>query len=214
MTVAVPTRITKRIAGKCLYSGCADEALDGSDYCAPHDAHERGRAATRQLRRRQKLANAGLCISGCGRKIPKRRRPDGTAVCRRCKDCRKAHAARERERTCVTGEPDGVTGTPSETEGNWRVDPGTDWMRYRGKGRRGRLTRDEQAAEDKRDARWAIAEIEKFITAVDVVMSDAVQELPRIQREAARREAAQFLGTAGRFLDELAEKWGMIDRPA
>lgn len=81
-------------------------------------------------------------------------------------------------------------------------------MRFRGKGRRGRLTREEQAEEDKRDARFAIADIEKFVEAIDVVMSDRVQQLGRIQRDEAKRQAAAHLGSARRFLEDLEERYG------
>jgi hypothetical protein len=203
-TQSLPTRIEKQIAGRCCYGGCHDPAKDGSDYCEPHDAHERGRDAAKKRRRRQRLADSGRCIAGCGRKVGKRRRPDGSIALRECRQCSKATKARHARPVPGAGLP--VPGDAIDID--WRVDPGTNWLRYRGKGRRGRLTNAEQADEDRRDARFAIADIEKFIAAIDVVMSEAVQALGAEQRKAAKRQAAQHLGSARRFLEDLEERYG------
>ncbi len=210
MSTLLPITIEKQIARTCTYSGCDDRADDDSEYCGPHEAHERGRKANAARRRRQRLADAGVCIvEGCGRKVPKRKRKNGTVQQRRCGGCGKEHRAAMRVKSHapgVAGMGAGVAGDPSDPL--WRVDPGTTWKRFRGKGRRGRLTREEQAAEDKRDAKFAIDAIKDFIGAIDIVMSEAVQALGRIQRDEAKRQAAQHLGSARRFLEDLEERYG------
>lgn len=218
MSKQLDPRLAKQLAGRCCYSGCREQAADGSDYCAPHDAHERGRDAGKKRRRRQRLADAGQCLTGCGAKVTRRRRPDGTVVPRRCRECRESHAKKCREsraKKCredrkdasVPGAVPSVPGAPS----NWRTDNsgrnGTEVLRYHGRSRRGRLSREEQLDEDARDARFAVAELEKFIRAVGVLKRTDLQSLPPIQRVEAKRQASLFLGSAGRFIDELLEKY-------
>lgn len=82
-------RQRRLLAGVCTYSGCTERALNGSAFCAPHDAKERAWKSGSERRRRQKRADAGLCRDGCGRKVGKRRRPDGTVQQRRCPACQK-----------------------------------------------------------------------------------------------------------------------------
>lgn len=213
------SKVARRIAGQCLH--CKDPALEGSDFCGPHDARDRANDAKRKRRKRIERAKAGLCITGCGRRVSKKtrraRRGRGARIkMLRCSACIRVHKKQMQERREKTrGVRIGVGGVPTEaSDPRFRVESdlrperaGQTTLRYIGKGRRGRLTREEQAAEDKRDAMFAIDGIKKFIAAVDVVMSDEVQSLPPIQLQAAKREAAQHLGNAGRFLDALAERY-------
>jgi hypothetical protein len=214
VTEALDLRIRKRIASLCM--DCASPAVD-SDYCEKHYAKAKARDSKARRSERRKRAEQGLCRDGCGKRVPKRRRSDGALMLTRCVGCKKEHTAKQSERRAargVVGSGRGVIGDDADPalDPRWRADPNKYgdlvWNRYRGKGRRGRLTREEQAEEDKRDARFAIAEIEKFIRAVDVVISSAVQDLPRIQRDAARRQAADPLRFAGRLIDDLADRYG------
>lgn len=202
--MTLPVKIAKRIAGKCLYSGCDDDAIDGSDHCAPHDAHERGRDAAKKRRRRQRLADQGLCIiAGCGKKVAKRKRPDGTAKLRPCSGCAKDRRAAAKKKRAV---PAIARVVPSKEE-IWRADPGTEWVRYRGKGRRGRLTIEEQIDEDLRDLRNAMELLHEAHRRLEELKHRNVIELPAIQREEARRIAGEPIGVASRQLDELVEKY-------
>lgn len=210
--VTLPVRLVKQLNGECCYSGCDDEALDGSDFCAPHDAHERGRAANRQRRHRQRLANAGLCIAGCGRKVARQRGPDRKIRRRRCATCRKAHskAAQEaRKNSCVTGDARGVTGDGAQTVDKWRPDfdpvTGAEWARYRGKGRRGRLTREEQLDELKRDMLFAIEKAKDCVRSIETLKSPEIQQLPSIQRGAAYREVADLAGQSSRLAESVED---------
>lgn len=216
----LPVKIAKRIAGKCLYSGCGELAIDGSDYCEPHDAHERGRAANRQRRYRQKLADGGLCIAGCGRKVSRKRKQDGSVTPRRCSKCRKVHnedRRDERAKARVTGIDRGVTGAEiaaDETDPRWRVDPGTSWQRFRGKGRRGRLTREEQIDEIDRDRRHARENDAALGRALPLLKLPEVMELPVIQRGAAWREVGQYALSAARAYLGIARALGCDDEIA
>lgn len=106
---ALPARLAKQIAGRCCYGACPLDALDGSDHCPAHDAHERGRGSARQKRRRLRLAERGVCIvAGCGRKVGKRIR-SGRVVLRRCARCGKADREAKRKRRRVTGSKRRVT---------------------------------------------------------------------------------------------------------
>jgi hypothetical protein len=181
----LPLYLQRKLAGQC--TRCGEPAAKDSDMCKPHLEDRRKRSRAAMSKQRKRLRDNRKCV-GCGAK----------SKAYRCAKCVKA-----RKPSGVSKAAGGVS-----KEEIWRVDPGTTWSRYRGKGRRGRLTREEQAEEDKRYARFAIGEIEKFIVAVGVVIGPEVQALPRIQRDAAKREAAQYLGTAGRFLDDLADRYG------
>lgn len=78
----------------------------------------------------------------------------------------------------------------------WRCDPGTDWARYRGRGRRGRQA---PAVDDDLDLRLAIAEL----TEARVQLAAAYRiEQPREQRPAVRAALAK-IALAGRLLDDL-----------
>lgn len=205
----LPTKLAKQIAGKCCYSGCHLDAKDGSDFCDPHDAHERGRDAAKKRRRRQRLAADGRCAAGCGRSVAKRRKRGGGWQARECRVCAKGHRERTaaaRAKACVPGEPRAVPG--DDEDPRWRVDPGTTWNRYRGKGRRGRLTREEQIDERIRSVDFAFEELRKFRRALVQLKLPEVIELPKIQREAAGREAAFFGSAAVRHVDDALDDLG------
>lgn len=88
-------RERRLLAGVCAYSsGCGELAVEGSAYCAPHDAHERARGAARKRRQRGRLAAAKRCVD-CGKRTP----------VLRCTGCRRL----QRERR-VTGNERRVTG--------------------------------------------------------------------------------------------------------
>lgn len=212
--MTLPVKVLKRIAGTCLYSGCEDMALDGSDYCAPHDAHERGRGAGKQRRRRQALANRGRCIvAGCGRKVPKRKRPDGAIMQRRCSSCTKAHRLAAREKSGVSRSRAGVPGvavgdasearTTREAEGD-----GYARTRYHGQSRRGQQKRWQL---DIQDAEDAILALRAAIRGFELARDAEEAQTPRVQRDEIRFAACAQVRLAGRFGDEIAERNGYDD---
>lgn len=207
----LPTKIAKRIAGQCLYSGCHEKALDDSDYCGPHDAHERGRAANRQRRHRQKLADAGLCSAGCGRKVPRKRRPDGTVIPRRCRKCRKTHSERMREireargKACVTGIARGVTGDTGADDRTTRSVEADGYARtrYHGQPRRGQQPRWQL---DFQDLDEAVEEIRRARRGIQLACEAEQAQTPRVQLDAIRNEAMSHAALARRFVEEVLRR--------
>lgn len=208
--MTLPVKIAKRIAGECCYGGCSDPALDDSDFCGPHDAHERGRDANKKRRRRQRLAEGGLCTAGCGRKVARQRKPDGSVRQRECSACRRAHVQRSRDaraKACVPGDGGAVPGS-----GQWRTEvdkrPGREGQttqRWVGKSRRGRLTRTESLDELKRNLVFARKGLDSALRSLDVLKTSDVQDLPPVQREAAYREPADELAHNARLIDEVVD---------
>lgn len=122
----IPAKLARQLAGRCCYGACPDPALDGADYCGPHDAHEKGRDRTRHVRHRQRLADQGLCIvAGCGKKVGKRKRSDGTAMLRRCRGCAKADRDTKRARRRVTDDSRRVTVTSADPS-SFKLEVGKD----------------------------------------------------------------------------------------
>ena len=218
----LPTRIQKQIAGKCCYSGCRDDAMDGSDYCEPHDAHERGRAANRQRRHRQKVADAGLCIAGCGRKVARQRGKDGRVKRRRCATCRKEHrkqAQNARARMCVTGEERGVTGNASDLSvTGWRVtlEQSPDGIprersRYVGQGKRGRQSIEKL---DEQDRAEAVRHLELGVAGLRRLNDPEVRALPPIQRAEVTARVLDQLQQARRWIAEIHDRHSPKSRKA
>lgn len=214
----IPLKLAKRIRGECCYSGCNDPALDGSDYCAPHDAHERARSTKRQNRHRQKLADAGLCRDGCGRKVGKRHRPDGSIVPRRCGTCRRAHAKKlrdDREKARVTDASMGVTVSDHAVSDHAAriaaritsvVDSADGYARTRMKGgKRGAPSMEEQRRNDLIAMRRILASYEESFA---VTYSQEVRDLSREQQAAARRASDAHLELAVRLGMEALVRYG------
>jgi hypothetical protein len=211
----LPIKVEKRIAGECLYSGCREQARDGSDYCDPHDAHERGRDAAKKRRRRQRLAGAGLCAGGCGRKVGKRRRTDGTIVQRRCSGCTKELKAEARKRRSVPGDRRSVPGNAADlgsasSPAGWKVtlEQSPDGImrersRYAGQGKKGRQSIEQLDDQDRADA---IRCIDRGLEHLATHRSPAVQEMPRIQRDEYLAQALDQLRRAQGWLDEIIER--------
>lgn len=176
----LPSQIERALTLTC--ERCDQAVVPGKRHCQAHLDDKRARERKSARRRRQARRQAKQCVD-CGAKSKRRR----------CPACwRKSRGGQPQDK--------GVNQT-------WRVDPGTTWNRYRGKARRGRLTREEQIDEDARDARFAIREIEKFVAALGEFKRPEVQALPAIQRAAARRMVGQYLGLAGRLIDDLVDKY-------
>lgn len=213
MTDVLDLHLRKRLRGTCR--DCASPALEDSNYCDKHDAMARARSRKWINRQRSKRAELGRCADGCGRKVDRRRRQDGSIALTRCPKCKKKRQADQKERRekrRVDGLGCGVDGSPDGKTGNWRPDydpdTGAEWQRYRGKGRRGRLTYEEQLDEDDRD----LAEVERLVRrgriARQRLKDPAIRDLPMVQREEAKRLANEDICRASRMLDEQADKYG------
>lgn len=187
----IPAYLARKLAGLC--TRCGRPATDDAQLCSPHLEDQRSRARDAMRKRRRERRKNRRCAE-CGRKAQRFR----------CPRCYQKSAG-------VNKPQDGV----NKPAGLWRVeaDPrperaGQSTPRYIGRGRRGRLTREQQIDEDMRDARFAIKELEKFIEKATVLKEPAAMELPRIQRDAVRRDAGQHPAFAARIADDLTERYG------
>lgn len=95
----------RALAGICR--DCPEPALNGE-----LGAKCLAKAAGQRKRQRQGRADAGVCIeAGCGKRVEKVLREDGSAVLRRCAGCaRKLNKGRRSIRRSVTGDCRSVTG--------------------------------------------------------------------------------------------------------
>jgi len=180
----LPLPLERSLALKC--ERCDLDAVKGKRLCQAHLDDKRAREKRSAKKRRDQRRRSRRCVD-CKRRCQKRR----------CRGCWQKSRGVNQNRKGV-----------NNADGNWRVDPGTNWMRFRGKGRRGRLTREEQIDEDIRDAGFAIEELRTYVEKAAVLKRPDVMALPTIQRDAARREVGQHLGFAGRLVDDLAERYG------
>lgn len=203
MTCQLDPKLAKALRGECAYSGCHEPSIDG-EHCAPHAERERIRGAKRQQRRRARLRSEKRCLD-CAKPIRSR-------GLRRCPVCRQANAANRRS---VTGDVRSVTGDEQiPPRGHFKLAHRTDegaergWAptaRYVGRDRRGAPSKDDRDDEVVRDIDYAIAELEKFKKAFALAREHAA-DLPRVQREEARRLAFSHLKYAGRFVDDAADR--------
>lgn len=204
-------KLARQLAGRCCYGACPENALGGSDYCAPHDAHEKGRDAKKKKKRRQALADKGICIvAGCGRKVGKRKQA-GRVALRECARCTEAHRKR---RIVARPVPDGDRPVP----GNGEIPPsvklevgkdGATRTRYVSGRSKGGQSKELQDAEILRDAEYARQAMGRFVLAFGIACSDEVRFLPRYQRQEAMRVAADHPAQAARLLASVAAR---IDR--
>lgn len=198
-------RTAKQLAGVCCYGACQERALDGSDYCAPHDAHERGRARAKAARRRLRLIKAGICIvDGCGAKVGKRPRGARGAgkPYRRCMDCvRKDRAAKARVPVDSARVPDKEPKTKIEIHAD-----GYARIRTVGRGVRGQKSRAELDDDLRQDLTDAIAQVAAVRdSGIAQLRLPQVADLGRIAKREAQSIVADRLLTAKRALEAVAE---------
>ncbi len=183
----------RKIAGACTYASskpCPRSPEDGAQLCRHHLHRERRRKRLSARRLRQERRDAGRCAEGCGAK----------SETYRCAAC----AIRLNRIPPSAGVPAGVD-KPAEDRA-WRAgthESDATTKRYRGRARRGKPP---AARTDDEDLRYAVEAIEQSRKALAYAYSPAVAQLPRIQREAAKRAALAHVGHANRFLDELLER--------
>lgn len=182
--------LQKKLARICTRFGCEAEASLDNEECPAHHEDSKKRKRESAARKRAERRRRRKCIDCQAR-----------AKTLRCRPC-------ERRNRPNSISVDKQSISVDKREQIWRVDPNTNWSRYRGKGRRGRLTREEQIDEDVRDAAFAIEELRKFVEKAAVLKRAEIMALPTIQRDAARREVGQHLGFSGRILDDLNERYG------
>jgi hypothetical protein len=187
---ALSRTLVRRLAGQCCYGACTEKPIDGSDYCAPHDAHERGRAAQKQKRRRARRALAKQCMEGCGRKVGKRLTDRGSVLMRRCPTCAKADREAKAMARRVPADTSRVPGKP--TRGFTKVEHGEGYRaeRYVGRDRRGAPSRadlDEDLRSDLADAERELAAVRT--KGIAILRSVAESLCPGRARELRREQA-------------------------
>lgn len=172
----------RKESGRCVYPGCPEPASEDSVRCAGHQAKHR-RGVSRSKARRRKLLGAGRCFV-CGKKSDRYR----------CASC----AARE-GRIPTSGGSNGGSNRALRPQ-VWRVDPGTNWNRYRGKAKRGKPP---TSLLDDQDLDFAVEEIRRAKAALAYARSEAVIAMPKIQRDGVMAAALARLDRAERWLDEV-----------
>lgn len=215
MTENLPRKLVRRIAGVCQH--CSEPAVVGADYCAEHGAKAAEYANTWTRNKRQARAEAGECITGCGRRVKVSRRDDGTAKLKRCKRCTKEHRGAMKTLRAVRGVETVERGVESNapefaTRGRTKLDTGdrregrNAVERYTTDRGRGAPTTEERHAELLRDVEYARQELGRFVRAFSVATSEDVQQLPRTQREEAMRLAASHSAQAARLLASVHDR--------
>lgn len=191
LTMTAPNKRLKRIAdyqarkesGRCVHPGCDEPASEDSVRCVAHAADQRKRTRRSLRRTRRALAEAGRCV-----------------VCRRKSSTYRCAGCSAREGRIPTVGANNGDNQPPSTPAKWRVDPGTNWNRYRGKAKRGKPP---TALLDDQDLDFAVEEILRAKAALAYARSEAVAALPKIQRDGVLAAALGRLDVAERWLDEV-----------
>lgn len=209
MSPNLDPKLAKALLGEC--EKCSAPAHGDSSLCL----HHKGKAAARQRKRRQKLASAGLCRDGCGRRVGKRKRPDGTLVPRRCKQCSLETVAKRRDRRRGNTSIDRVTppGADPAPRGHFKLeaDARSDtWRpsaRYVGRDRRGAPSKEDRHRGTVSLVGDAIAEATSARDGgLTELMTTRVVELGRIQKREAHAIVADRLLRAARMLEAAADE--------
>lgn len=180
----------------CARRGCTEPAAEDSEFCAPHEADQRRYNRDYDRRRRKKWEAEKRCMR-CGntKRAPKSRWCAGCLI----------RLDRLRRRVRADHK------VQLENSNRWRPDPGKREgllvNRFRGKGKQGRLSRQEQDNQRKRQILWAIVKLEEAAEGIDECWDSSITELPPIRRAAERRQrVGDPLGFAGRLIDELVSE--------
>jgi hypothetical protein len=204
-------RLARQLAGRCCYGACPALALEASDYCGPHDAHEKGRDRAKKKRRRQTLADKGLCRDGCGRKVGKRK-VRGRVVQRRCSTCLKRFAAWRRR---VPDENCRVPGAEQISPVKLEVGKdGATRTRYVPRPGQGGQSREETRKGRRKLVSDAARLVGVFLANYEAATMGLLDAMPRIQRAEAKRQLVDPLARAARLLELVHdEEMGVRTRP-
>lgn len=173
----------REIAGQC--PRCGDDA----DPCRCRPKLNTYQRDWRAQRRRR-----GECVD-CGVKSRKYR----------CKGCKKRRGEIKRRRGVDQAKPSGFRTT---VEVDARYSDGRVRQRYMGRGTRGAPNREQLEAEDVRTVEIMVREASKGRDAL-AEAGRLPQDMPRIQRAAARREALAAVGLAVRLGLEVMRRNGI-----
>lgn len=174
----------RKESGRCIERRCAADAADGCLRCARHDATHRLRQRLARRQERRSLAAAGRCIV-C-------RQPSATYRHPACMV--KQGLARPRPTTSVT------VSVVDQGDGVWRMEPGTNWKRYRGRARQGSPA---AVVLDDQDLAQATRELARAKDALAYARSAEVRAMGSIQRREVMRAALGRLEIVQRWLGEV-----------
>lgn len=178
-----------------LCSACYAHAAPGRKMCDRHLEMHRVYSARREDKIRDERRAKGLCPTGCGR----------PATGGRCLVCsvrvgdvppgldaatmaaREAPAARVKAATVENADGDGRT-------------------RYKGQGRRGAPPAATLARQDAQDLRWAARELIKSADAIEALGGVDLATMPRIRRDALKREVLSYADFGVRLVDAVLER--------
>lgn len=189
--IKLPLDQRRLLKGEC--TRCGDPARDDANLC--HECTKDGSGRQKAMRDRRR-AN-GLCAF-CTRRSRKFR----------CRVCWRKYLAQRRSVTKRRPSVDQESSTPqlvARVEVDARYPDGRVRMREVGRGSRGAPNRQQLESDDLRLAKMAHREQAKAIAAVEAA-NQLPQEMPRIQRDAARREALAALDLANRLNDEVLDR--------
>jgi len=185
----LPLKTRRLLAHQCERCGEPNGDRD-SNLCGKCQA----KANARQNRWRAKRRDAKRCVD-CGVRSKKRR-------CRKCVRKKRGVTARRRG---VDQNPARKPQLVAKLEVDARYPDGRVRMREVGRGTRGAPNRQQLEADDVRNLKFAMRELEKAIPAVEA--ANAIDDnLPRIQREAARRDALAPADLASRLIEETLDR--------
>jgi hypothetical protein len=182
----------RKQAGLCLWCG-SESAVEDSGFCVRHQrlTREYNRKYARQTRSERRAA--GLCAI-CGA-VPSEKY--------RCLKCALRDGRITLAGVDVGVEKKRVQGWDERLERNRGATSGYTHKRYHGQARRGRQT---VAALDDQDLTDALKRIEKARAGLAIARSEEMQQLPRIQRENAIREALSQADHGIRFAEEVLDR--------
>lgn len=184
----------RKEAGRCTYPGCEQDAAEDSSLCGEHRDAQRHRVKLAMRRRRKDWKAKKLCVR-CGR----RRSPGSSWGCPKCLvQTGRAVTTGVNKSTRIAARVAARTEAVDE-----HVADGYRRKRFRGQDRRGRQTNQQI---DEQDLDDAIERLRRAKAGLALARSPEVQQLPRIQREEAKREALSQADHGLRFVEDVLER--------
>lgn len=219
MTENLPRKLVKRIKGECQH--CAQPAVAGSDYCETHGARAAEYDSAWKRTKRQARADAGECITGCGTRVKRAKRSDGTWKLQRCEDCAETLNAAKRDARAMRSVENAGRSVETNTadpapRGRFKMEPRSvedqarGWAastRYVGRSRRGAPSKEDRWRDTLALVTDAITEATATRDkAMPELLTERVVELGRVAKREAHALVADRLLRAARMLMAAAEE--------
>ena len=188
--------LDRKSIGRCVQDGCDREAAPDINRCIMHHRRALKSAAESAARRREVRLADGLCVRcpvGNVRKVW----PATSDTCLACRvlrrRIRKADGTRDKEL-----DRDAAIAAATRTHEDGRT-------RYHGQGKRGQQP---QAQLNRQDIGMARRAIDAGEQGLELLETEEVRALPRIQRSDVKQAAAHQLDRATRHIDDVLERLG------